>query len=296
MLITTLDGWQVGSEIDILVDAALPHADFTFSTNTNNGITTFTDLSYDAQYWTWNFGDGSATSSLQNPTHLYTSGGTYTITLTVSNGVATDTYTSDITIVAQKIPVRYVKFKCSGVSTQTTPGNYTAAPLISWGNVKVFGTVYPNGTQDYAFNKPATKIETTGYIHNFLISGPGTTSPSGFKYWDTTANPYRVTDQLTSTKIGFNPVYSSGSTIRTFNMGVIIDLQTPNLFLTNMQILSDNNSSAGFLPNIVEVSADGTNWFEIGYIQGTFNPNSPFGTVRTFNLTPTVPMPPMYYS
>lgn len=294
LLITTLDGWQVGSEIDILVDAALPHADFTFSTNTNNGITTFTDLSYDAQYWTWNFGDGSATSSLQNPTHLYTTGGTYTITLTVSNGVATDTYTSAITIVAQKIPVRYVKFKCSGVSTQIGGGGYTAAPLIQWGNVKVFGNVYPNGTQDYAFNKPATKVETSGWIHNYKTSGPGTEIFPGanWRSWDTTADPYRVTDQLTSTKIGFYPLYSSGSTIRTFDMAVIIDLQTPNLFLTNMQILSPENGT--FLPNIVEVSADGTNWFEIGYIQGTFNPNAT--GFRTFNLTPTVPMPPMYYS
>jgi PKD repeat protein len=296
LLITTLDGWQVGSTIDILVDAAVPHADFTFSTNTNNGVTTFTDLSYDAQYWTWNFGDGSATSSLQNPTHSYIIGGTYTITLTVSNGVVTDTYSSPITIVAQKIPVRYVKFKCSGVSTQTTPGNYTAAPLTSWSNVKVWGTVYPNVTQELAFNKPATKIETSGYIHNFLTSGPGTTSPSGFKYWDTTADPYRVTDQYNSTRIGFFPVYSSGSTIRTFNMAVVIDLQTTNLFLSNMQIVSGENVTQGFLPNIVEVSADGTNWYEIGYIQANFNPTTPFGTNRTWNLIPTVTMPPLYYS
>jgi hypothetical protein len=48
------------------------------------------------------------------------------------------------------------------------------------------------------------------------------------------------------------------------------------------------------LPNIVEVSADGTNWYEIGYIQANFNPTS--GGYRTWNLTPTVTMPPLYYS
>jgi len=35
--------------------------------------------------WTWNFGDG-ATSSTQNPSHTFNSGGNFTITLTVDNG------------------------------------------------------------------------------------------------------------------------------------------------------------------------------------------------------------------
>lgn len=35
--------------------------------------------------WAWNFGDGS-TASTQNPTHIYTSAGTYNITLTANNG------------------------------------------------------------------------------------------------------------------------------------------------------------------------------------------------------------------
>jgi hypothetical protein len=79
-------------------------------------------------------------------------------------------------------------------------------------------------------------------------------------------------------------------------MAVVIDLQTTNLFLSNMQIVSGENVTQGFLPNIVEVSADGTNWYEIGYIQANFNPTTPFGTNRTWNLIPTVTMPPLYYS
>jgi PKD repeat protein len=34
--------------------------------------------------WDWNFGDGSAHSSVQNPSHTYTSAGDFTVTLTVS--------------------------------------------------------------------------------------------------------------------------------------------------------------------------------------------------------------------
>ncbi|MFZ1451594.1 MAG: PKD domain-containing protein, partial [Ferruginibacter sp.] len=35
--------------------------------------------------WTWDFGDASPTSNLQNPTHVYAAAGAYTVTLTVRN-------------------------------------------------------------------------------------------------------------------------------------------------------------------------------------------------------------------
>ena len=39
--------------------------------------------------WTWDFGDGS-TSTEQNPTHTYTTEGTYTVKFTVSNSLGSD--------------------------------------------------------------------------------------------------------------------------------------------------------------------------------------------------------------
>ncbi|ACL15493.1 PKD domain-containing protein [Methanosphaerula palustris] len=49
--------------------------------------------------WTWNLGDGN-TSTLQNPTHTYTTPGTYTVTLTAGNayGNGTVTRTGYITV------------------------------------------------------------------------------------------------------------------------------------------------------------------------------------------------------
>ncbi len=48
--------------------------------------------SKDITSWLWNFGDGT-TSTEQNPSHTYTSAGTYTVTLTVDNGTTENTET-----------------------------------------------------------------------------------------------------------------------------------------------------------------------------------------------------------
>ena len=47
--------------------------------------------------WLWNFGDGGS-STLQNPTHVYASAGTYTVTLTSGNGVCNNTITISVTV------------------------------------------------------------------------------------------------------------------------------------------------------------------------------------------------------
>src|SRR5579872_1290295 len=46
--------------------------------------------------WSWNFGDTiNNTSNLQNPSHTYNSGGNYTVSLTVGNGITTSTLTKN---------------------------------------------------------------------------------------------------------------------------------------------------------------------------------------------------------
>ncbi len=52
----------------------------------------FFDMSVNATSWLWNFGDG-ATSTEQDPEHTYTKIGTYSVSLTVSNGANSKTFT-----------------------------------------------------------------------------------------------------------------------------------------------------------------------------------------------------------
>lgn len=79
-----------------------PTASFTYSCS---GLTcTFTDGSTDSDgtiaAWSWNFGD-AGTSAAQNPSHTYAAGGSYAVTLTVTdNGGATGNQSQTVTVTA----------------------------------------------------------------------------------------------------------------------------------------------------------------------------------------------------
>jgi PKD repeat protein len=61
---------------------------------------TFTDAStYSPTSWAWTFGDGG-TSTLQNPSHIYTVAGTYTVALTATNAYGSNTLTKTSYITA----------------------------------------------------------------------------------------------------------------------------------------------------------------------------------------------------
>ena len=62
----------------------------------------FTDASIKATSWSWNFGD-AGTSTLQNPTHSYTNGGTYSVALQINGGAGPiETKTNYIKILPPK--------------------------------------------------------------------------------------------------------------------------------------------------------------------------------------------------
>lgn len=68
----------------------------------------------------WDFGDGSSTSNTMNPTHLYSTGGAKTVTLTVSHAVtgATDTSIKMITVEQPSISFTVVQ---NGSTLKFTP-------------------------------------------------------------------------------------------------------------------------------------------------------------------------------
>lgn len=76
-----------------------------FSESISGNTATFTNLSTsiaNTLNYSWNFGDGN-TSSIANPSHTYTTSGTYTITLIASNCIFSHTITKTIQIGALSI-------------------------------------------------------------------------------------------------------------------------------------------------------------------------------------------------
>lgn len=65
----------------------------------------FTNTSYNATSYTWDFGDGSATATTMNATHVYTVSGTYTVSLTSCNPTGCNTTTQTLNITIPLVPV-----------------------------------------------------------------------------------------------------------------------------------------------------------------------------------------------
>lgn len=81
---------------EVTVEVGGPAAAFTYLANQLN--VNFTNTSAGTPgTWQWNFGDGQ-TSTLQNPVHTYAAEGTYTVTLTVTDGSCISTFNQVITV------------------------------------------------------------------------------------------------------------------------------------------------------------------------------------------------------
>jgi hypothetical protein len=90
---------QIGSStvLDSLSVWNIFNADFTY--NQIGDSVSFTNLSSNYESVLWDFGDGQ-TSTAENPTHIYTLNGSYTVTLTANTNTACteDTQTLSITV------------------------------------------------------------------------------------------------------------------------------------------------------------------------------------------------------
>lgn len=149
------------------VAASPPVADFTANplTTACSGEVQFTDASTGAPTsWLWNFGDGQ-TSTQQNPLYTYTSSGTYTVTLTVTNPSGNDQVvkTNYITI---NMPVAPVATGGSRCGTGTVSLSATGSGTLHWFDAPAGGSDLGTGT---SFTTPPISSTTTYYVQSNII-------------------------------------------------------------------------------------------------------------------------------
>ena len=91
----TINGSLTETKENLVITTPQPEADFTHA-----GIdltVDFTNNSTNATTYVWDFGDGN-TSTENNPSHTYTTAGTYTVTLTANNLDCEDEVYQDIAV------------------------------------------------------------------------------------------------------------------------------------------------------------------------------------------------------
>ena len=164
-------------EATITLSKAAPQAKFTY---TKDGLfVTFRNQSTNAQSYSWNFGNGK-TSTQQEPSITYSAAGTYSVSLTASNGETSDTY-------KQSIAVSYNQPKANFIYK-------TEAPLkVVLTNKSVYATSYE---WDFGDGGSSTEMNPT---HRY-------SSPGSYIITLVAKNPigsqqYRATVKITAPKV-----------------------------------------------------------------------------------------------
>ncbi len=145
--------------------------------------------------YSWNFGDGSALSTAANPSHAYASAGTYTATLTVSNGSLSGTATTQVTVGASP-----------PTATISAPATYSAGQAVAFSGTAtdpVDGAEPPSAYAwkvDFYANGVAQPSYSAEVAHPFYGPMTGITSGSFQVPTDPSQTPtsfYRITLTVT---------------------------------------------------------------------------------------------------
>jgi Zn-dependent metalloprotease len=142
---------------------------------------TFNNLSQNANKYGWNFGDGSPVDSSANPTHTYSTYGTYTVSLTSVGGACgsnTNTKTSYIVVSNQvSCPVNMflsgigqTQIKCTGKIYDS--GGLSNYQDLTDGTI----TIAPTGASKVTLTFSSFNLETD-YDYLYIYDGPNTSSP-----------------------------------------------------------------------------------------------------------------------
>jgi PKD repeat protein len=290
-----------------------PIADFVASATdiTINNSITFTDRTLEnPTSWSWTFEGGTpATSTAQNPSVLYTTPGTYDVTLVVSNPQGNDTEAKLNYINVSEIPycttqgTTYSMEWIARVIVGTMDNSSGAAGYTDFTNItcNLTGGTTPSVTLTPGFSGGVWSEYWKIWIdyngdHDFLdtgeeeFSGYGTTTVSG----SFTVNPGidRVTRMRVSMKYASYP-----TSCETFSYGEVEDY-TANVMSggANVPPVANFTFTTNYLAaNFTDTStdSDGTivswSWnFGDGATSTVQNPNHTYAAAGTYNVTLTV--------
>jgi PKD repeat protein len=199
----------------------------------------FTDLSQGVpQSWLWDFGD-TGTSTLQNPSHTYTSTGTYTVSLTVGDGVTSNTTTKADYINVYPFPTgTLIPVDSSGCTYTSIAVGADNLPVISYyaaTNLKVAQCVNASCSN----GQNITQLDPAGGTHTSIAIGAD--GLPVISYYNGTSNDLMVAHCGDAS-------CQSGNTINTVDSaGIVGDFTSIAIGADNLPVISYRDLTNGDL-------------------------------------------------
>jgi PKD repeat protein len=192
-----------------------PPASAAFSSQVTQATATFTQTATGATSFGWQFGDGG-TSALPNPVHTYTTDGTYTVTLTASNGCGTMTSTQVVTIVTPPLAnfTAVNRLGCTPLTVQFTNASSANATQFLW--------QFPGGVPATSTEaNPTVVYNTPGQYDVSLQASNSAGSPTVTQtgYITVTTVPQSVFTATVQGTLATMTNQSTGATAYTWNFG-----------------------------------------------------------------------------
>jgi len=247
--------------------------------------------------WTWDFGDGAAPLSQQNPSHVYAAEGSFSISLDVKdNHSCTTSFDTSIIVGAAPQPGFTIPPICiSGGSTAislaaTNSGTATIDPTTGWKWVFDDGTVLTGTPISYNY--------TTGGPHTVKLIGTSTTGCMDSLIQSDTAynvpiakgsipNDIALCSSQPVTLINESSVIGSGSISKVEIFWDYVNNPTPDT--------TDNSpvANGSYTHHYPALATDNIYQVRINPFSGNGCPTTPYDTTITVHGSPTVQFAPV---
>lgn len=185
ILTATSNNGCLGTLTQNITTPSVPTASFTVQNGCKNSPSLFIDSSSVSgstiTSWSWNFGDSTALSSLQNPSHTYTANATYTVTLIVTSSFGCkDTLSLPVTI----YPTATASFSAPGVCLGDTTV-FTDLSSVPFGSINSWSWNFGDFSPGSNVQNPVHAFQVPGIFYVIL----SVTSTNGCYASDTVPVP-----------------------------------------------------------------------------------------------------------
>lgn len=240
----------------------IPTAAFTPTGACVGSSTTFNDASIHAVgdpivSWKWDFGDGSATTTLQSPSHTFTLQNTYTVQLIASTAHCTDTVKQNF-VVNVKPTADFTLTPINGCPTLSV--NFSNTSSNATGYTWNFG----NGNTSTITNPSEvfTNTLSTSKIYTVSLTATTTAGCSDTKTMSVTVFPKPIASFTLSAPAGCSPVAATFTNNSTGGSTYIWDFGDATSSTSTLSVISHTyiNSSLiiqTFTPQLIVTSSNG---------------------------------------